>query len=301
MDKFRSMQAFVAAVQAGSLSGAGRHLGLSTASISRLINALEDDLGTRLLNRTSRALTLTEAGQSYFLQVESILQQVNEAADGARDFGQRPKGTLRVHSRIFVGTQFLVPLVPRFLAENPEISVELMLSNHDCDLVNENVDIDIRVGRLRDSTYMVKKLSESERIVVASPDYLEGRPLPQKPQDLAGHNCLAYCLNMGRAVWSFLDAAGHRTDIGIQGNFRSDFGPALRECALGGAGICLMYEWAVREDIAQGRLVRLLADHHVSHVGFDTGLYAVFQRSRHASPKTRRFVDFITEAFRTMD
>ncbi|MHB2267143.1 LysR family transcriptional regulator [Aliihoeflea sp. PC F10.4] len=298
MDKFRSMQVFCAAVQEGSLSAAGRYLGLSTASVSRLINALEDDLGTRLLNRTSRALTLTEAGQSYFPQAENILQQVGEAADSARDYGQRPKGTLRVHSRIFVGTQFLVPLIPRFLEENPEISVDLMLSNHDCDLVNQNVDIDIRVGKQRDSAYLARKLGDSERVVVASPSYLERHARPREPHDLADHNCLAYCLNLGRSVWSFLDSAGTRSDIVINGNFRSDFGPALRDCALGGTGICLMYEWAVRADIEDGRLVRLFDDYHVSHVGFDTGFYAVFQRSRHTSPKTRLFVDFIVEAFR---
>ncbi|MDS1136150.1 LysR family transcriptional regulator [Nitratireductor indicus] len=298
MDEFRSMQVFVSAVQEGSFSAAGRRLGLSPASVSRLIGTLEDRLDTRLLNRTSRALTLTEAGESYFAEATGILQRVAAANERVRSFGGHPKGTLRVHSRIFVGNQFLVPLIPRFLAENPDLTVELMLSNEECDLVDQNVDVDIRVGKLRDSSYVVRKLKESERVVVASNAYLENHGAPRTPEDLANHNCLAYRLNLGQSVWAFQDTAGNRTDVTVRGNFRTDFGPALRGLALDGVGLCLMYEWAVREDIEQGRLIRLFSDYHVSHVGFDNGLYAVFQRSRHDAPKTRRFVDFIANAFR---
>ncbi|SFQ70546.1 DNA-binding transcriptional regulator, LysR family [Nitratireductor indicus] len=292
------MQVFVSAVQEGSFSAAGRRLGLSPASVSRLIGTLEDRLDTRLLNRTSRALTLTEAGESYFAEATGILQRVAAANERVRSFGGHPKGTLRVHSRIFVGNQFLVPLIPRFLAENPDLTVELMLSNEECDLVDQNVDVDIRVGKLRDSSYVVRKLKESERVVVASNAYLENHGAPRTPEDLANHNCLAYRLNLGQSVWAFQDTAGNRTDVTVRGNFRTDFGPALRGLALDGVGLCLMYEWAVREDIEQGRLNRLFSDYHVSHVGFDNGLYAVFQRSRHDAPKTRRFVDFIANAFR---
>lgn len=292
------MQVFVSAVQEGSFSAAGRRLGLSPASVSRLIGTLEDRLDTRLLNRTSRALTLTEAGESYFAEATGILQRVAAANERVRSFGGHPKGTLRVHSRIFVGNQFLVPLIPRFLAENPDLTVELMLSNEECDLVDQNVDVDIRVGKLRDSSYVVRKLKESERVVVASNAYLENHGAPRTPEDLANHNCLAYRLNLGQSVWAFQDTAGNRTDVTVRGNFRTDFGPALRGLALDGVGLCLMYEWAVREDIEQGRLIRLFSDYHVSHVGFDNGLYAVFQRSRHDAPKTRRFVDFIANAFR---
>jgi len=292
------MQVFVSAVQEGSFSAAGRRLGLSPASVSRLIGTLEDRLDTRLLNRMSRALTLTEAGESYFAEATGILQRVAAANERVRSFGGHPKGTLRVHSRIFVGNQFLVPLIPRFLAENPDLTVELMLSNEECDLVDQNVDVDIRVGKLRDSSYVVRKLKESERVVVASNAYLENHGAPRTPEDLANHNCLAYRLNLGQSVWAFQDTAGNRTDVTVRGNFRTDFGPALRGLALDGVGLCLMYEWAVREDIEHGRLNRLFSDYHVSHVGFDNGLYAVFQRSRHDAPKTRRFVDFIANAFR---
>ncbi len=292
------MQVFVSAVQEGSFSAAGRRLGLSPASVSRMIGTLEDRLDTRLLNRTSRALTLTEAGESYFAEATGILQRVAAANERVRSFGGHPKGTLRVHSRIFVGNQFLVPLIPRFLAENPDLTVELMLSNEECDLVDQNVDVDIRVGKLRDSSYVVRKLKESERVVVASNAYLEKHGAPRTPEDLANHNCLAYRLNLGQSVWAFQDTVGNRTDVTVKGNFRTDFGPALRGLALDGVGLCLMYEWAVREDVEQGRLIRLFSDYHVSHVGFDNGLYAVFQRSRHDAPKTRRFVDFIANAFR---
>ena len=164
MDWLQPMRIFVSVVQNGSLSSAGRQLGLSPASVSRHISALEESLGCRLVNRTSRKLTLTEAGELYFARVEQILQQVAEAKDSVSQLQTMPRGTLRVHSRMLVGQLHIAPALPAFLAQNPEVKVDLLLSNRVVDLVEQNIDIDVRIGKLIDSSLVARQLAVSERI-----------------------------------------------------------------------------------------------------------------------------------------
>lgn len=298
MDAFRAMQLFVSVVHSGSLSAAGRQLGLSPASVSRQINALEDSLGARLLNRTSRKLTLTEPGEVYLNRAEQILHQVNEANTSVSELHRVPRGTLRVHSRILVGTMHVVPAMPEFLRRYPEIKVDLLLSNHDIDLVERNVDVDIRIGKLEDSSLIARKLASSERIVCASPDYLSQHPKITSPNDLSEHNCLTYRINMGRTFWRFLDSAGVLTEIPVAGTLQTDYGPALRAAALAGVGIVLMPDWSVQDELKAGRLRRLFPRHRVSHVEFENGIYVVYQQNRHLSAKVRLFVDFLATLFR---
>jgi DNA-binding transcriptional LysR family regulator len=282
VDSFRAMQLFVSVVHNGSLSAAGRQFGLSPASVSRQINALEDSLGARLLNRTSRKLTLTEPGEVYLDHAEQILHQIDRANASVSQLQRVPRGTLRVHSRILVGSMHIVPALPEFLRRYPEIKVDLLMSNNEIDLVERNVDVDIRIGKLADSSLIARKLAVSERVVCVSPDYLAAHPKIKAPADLAAHNCLTYRINMGRTVWRFMDRAGTLAEIPMSGTLCTDFGPALRTAALAGVGIVLMPDWAVRD----------------GHVEFDNGIYAVYQHSRHVSPKVRLFVDFVVDLFR---
>ena len=159
MEWLRSMRLFVGVVQNGSLSAAGRQHGLSPASVSRHISALEESVGGRLLNRTSRKLTLTEAGEIYFHKVEHILQQILEANESVAQLQSVPRGTLRVHSRMLVGHQYIVPALPEFMKQYPDITVDLLLSNHAVDLVEQNIDVDIRIGKLVDSSLIARKLA----------------------------------------------------------------------------------------------------------------------------------------------
>jgi DNA-binding transcriptional LysR family regulator len=297
-ESLRAMRIFVTAVQSGSLSAAARQLGLSAASASRQITDLEQQLGGRLLNRTSRKLTLTEAGQMYFKRVEQILQQVAEANESVSQFESVPRGTLRVHSRMLVAHVAIVPALPRFLAEYPEIRIDLMLSNFAVDLVALNVDLDIRTGKLADSALVARKLASSVRMVCAAPGYLDAHPPIRVPADLSAHNCLFYSRSAGRMVWHFVARDGTQAETPVSGTLQSDNGQALLAGVRAGIGIALMPDWAIREDLRSGRLRRLFPEYRVSHTDLEDGVYAVYQRTRHMSPKLRVFVDFIGAIFR---
>ena len=297
MEPLRALRLFVNVVQSGSLSSAGRQLGLSPASVSRDMSALEESLGVRLLNRTSRKLTLTEAGEIYYRQAEQILHQITEANESVAQLQTTPRGTLRVHSRMLVGHQYIVPALPNFLAQYPEINIDLMMSNFPVDLVERNIDVDIRIGKLVDSSLVARKLAASERVVCAAPRYLDGKPAIDAPSDLAAHDCLTYRINVGRTVWRFLDAAGVLQEIPVAGSLTTDNGYALLGATLAGVGIALMPDWSVRDHLEAGRLRRLLPQYRVSHIEFDNGIYAVFQKSKHMSAKVRAFIDYLAAAF----
>jgi DNA-binding transcriptional LysR family regulator len=294
----RAAKLFVNVVQSGSLSSAGRRFGLSPASVSRHINALEESVGGRLLNRTSRKLTLTEAGEIYFRQIEHILHEITEANESVAQLQAVPRGTLRVHSRMVVAHQYIVPALPKFLAQYPDIKIDLMMSNRIADLVEQNIDIDVRVGKLDDSSLMVRKLASAERLVCASHDYLARSAPITTPADLVHHNCLTFRLNLGQPTWRFIGPDGKLIEIPITGSLQSDNGQALLSAALAGVGVALMADWAVRDELASGRLEQVLPNYRASNEDFEDGIYAVFQKTRQRSTKVRVFVDFLAELFK---
>jgi len=297
MDRLQPMRIFVSVVQNGNLSAAGRQLGLSPASVSRHISGLEDSLGCRLVNRTSRKLTLTEAGELYFAQSEQILHQIAEANDSVSRLQTTPRGTLRVHARMLVGQLYIAPALPDFLVQNPELKIDLLLSNRVVDLVEKNIDIDVRIGKLIDSSLVARQLAVSERILCAAPAYLDSRPAITTPTAITAHNCLTYRINLGRTVWRFIDQQGLLEEIAVAGNLQSDNGQALLTATVAGVGLALMPDWAIRDELAAGRLRRVLPHYRVSHIEFDNGVYAVFQKSRHMSAKVRVFIDFFADTF----
>lgn len=298
MEWVQTLRSFATAVQQGSLSGAGRVLGSSPASISRHISSLEDQLGTQLLKRSSRNLALTEAGEVYYPQVEQILQQLAEANRSVTQLQTKPQGVLRVHSRMLVGQLMVLPNLPEFLSQYPEITIDLMLSNNIAPVMDQGTDVDIRIGSLDDSSLIARKLASSERLVVATREYLDRSPPIRTPQDLSHHNCLSYRINLGATVWRFKDGEDRVEEVPIRGNVRTDFGYALVELTRAGVGVALMPDWSVRRELADGRLVRLFEDYSVSHIDFDNGVYAVFPASRQTSLKLRLFVDFMANVFR---
>jgi DNA-binding transcriptional LysR family regulator len=301
MESLRGLRMFVMAVQCGSLSSAARQAGISPASISRYINALEDEVGSRLLNRSSRKLSLTEAGSIYFRYAENILNQLEEASSNISQLQRSPRGVLRVHTRQLVAVQKIIPAIPRFLERYPDIKIDLTMSNHTVDLVEHNIDIDIRIGQLDDSSLIAKKLHHGERVLCASPGYLRRMGEITVPSELAKHNCLTYHLNMGRTIWRFMDPGGVVTEVPVDGNYESDSGPSLRVMALADLGVVLMPEWSVSDDLKSGALLALLPEYKVSYGTFDYGIYAVYQQSRHMSAKLRLFVDFLSELFKDGD
>jgi len=293
----RDMELFVTVVQNGSFSAAGRMIGLSPASVSRYINALEDKLGVRLLNRTSRKLSLSEVGVMFHQRAEQILSDVREMSAEISQEHLSPRGTLRVHSRILVGEEYVVPALPGFISRHPDIRVDLTLSNEVVDLVEQNIDVDIRIGHLADSSLIARRLVTSERVLCASPAYLENRRPVNSPQDLLHHNCLAYRVNLGDIAWRFLDKAGELSEVAISGSMLTNSGPALKIATLSGLGISLMPDWSVRQEMNEGRLVRLLPDYRISFTSFDNAVYPVYPPTRHLPVKARVFIDYLARIF----
>lgn len=295
------MELFVSAVREGSFSAAGRRAGLSPASVSRQIAALEASLTAQLLNRTSRSLTLTEAGREYLARLEPILQGIAEAEAAATALQATPRGTLRVHSRMMFGMRVVAPLIPAFQTRYPELRVELRVSERPARLAEEEIDIDLRIGAPPEGQLMQRLLLRSERVLVASPGYLAGRPPVAVPRDLLALDCLAYWLGPEDVVWRFLGPGGLE-ELTIAARFASNNGEVLRGMALAGHGITMLDDYTVRADLRAGRLVRLLPDLRVTNTGFDVGIYAVFRQSSALPAKTRAFLDFLVDALpRTLD
>jgi len=298
MEWLKAVKVYESVVHHGSLSAAARHQGLSPASVSRHINDLENALGVRLLNRTSRRLSLTEAGRIYYDKVEDILIQIAEAENAVLQLTAVPQGLLRVHSRMLVGEQYVVPCLKAFIAQHPGIRFDLQMSNFPRDVVSEGIDVDIRIGKLTDSSLVARKLADSRRVMVAAPEYLEKAPQLYRPEDIGRHSCLTYRLDLGDSTWRFRKAGEPELSIPATGALQSDNGHALLSAVLDGLGIALMADWSVRDHVAAGRLVVLLDEWEVSYTHFENGIYAVFQKSPHLPLKTRAFVDFLSQEFR---
>lgn len=295
MRRLQAMELFASAVREGSFSAAGRRAGLSPASVSRQVAALEAALNIQLLNRTSRSLALTDAGREYLARLEPILQNIAEAEAAAAALQTTPRGTLRVHSRLMFGMRVVSPLIPAFQERYPALRVELRLAEHPARMTEDDVDIDLRIGAPPEAQLMQRRLLRSERVLVASPGYLARKPPVTVPRDLLAHDCLAYWLAPEDVVWRFLTAAGLE-ELRIAAHFSSNNGEVLRRMALAGHGIALLDDYTVQQDIATGRLVRLLPGLRVTNTGFDLGIYAVFRQASLLPAKTRAFLDFLVEA-----
>ena len=299
MDNVKAMRLFLTVVQTGSLSGAGRQSGLSPASVSRQITALEDDLGVRLLNRTSRRLSLTEAGQVYLEHAERLLQDIDELRDAVSQMAVKPRGTLRIQSRISLGTQHVAPLIPTFLALYPDLKIDLWLTDNDLDLTEHGIDLAIRTGNLSDSTLIGRRLASSPRVICASPEYWAEHGKPATPEALMDHNCLTYRFEFGTAaaLWQFRIDTGQSINIQVAGNFQTNNGEALRVATLSGLGVAMLPAWSVKDHLKAGSLERVLSDYETTVSDLDFGIYAVYLSRRNLSAKTRLFVDHLVTEF----
>ena len=299
MDNVKAMRLFLTVVQTGSLSGAGRQSGLSPASVSRQVTALEDDLGVRLLNRTSRRLSLTEAGQVYLEHAERLLQDIDELRDAVSQMAVKPRGTLRIQSRISLGTQHVAPLIPTFLALYPDLKIDLWLTDNDLDLTEHGIDLAIRTGDLSDSTLIGRRLASSPRVICASPQYWAEHGKPTTPEALMDHNCLTYRFEFGTAaaLWQFRIDTGQSINIQVAGNFQTNNGEALRVATLSGLGVAMLPAWSVKDHLKAGSLERVLSDYETTVSDLDFGIYAVYLSRRNLSAKTRLFVDHLVTEF----
>lgn len=297
MKTLQAISAFVRTVDAGSLSAAGRSLGLSPASVSRLVGSLEDELGVQLLNRSSRSLSLTVPGKEYFLRASKILQDLDEAHRMVGEFKATPKGLLKIHSRTLVGIHLIAPSLKQFSDENPDVVVELTLSENAANLLQDGYDLDIRIGELQDSMEVVSKLISSERILVASPEYLATHQSITQPMDIARHNCLIYKTNVDFSQWKF--AKGERVETVIaDGNLHTNNGEVLLRAVLGGQGLAVLTDWTVFPAIQAGKLQIVLPEYRVTQSSFETGIYAVYHQKKRTPPNIKRFIDHLQRTVR---
>lgn len=302
MDNVKAIRLFLQAAQTGSLSGAGREFGLSPASVSRQISSLEDDLGVRLLNRTSRRLSLTEAGQIYLQRAERLLQDMDEMREEVSQLTVRPSGRLRIQSRISLGTQHVAPLIPDLLARYPDLDIDLWLTDTDLDLTEHGIDVAIRTGNQSDSALIARRISSSPRVVCASPGYWASHQKPTRPEDLTDHNCLTYRIGAAPTLWKFQGSKGMSAEMRVTGNFQSNNAEALRVATLAGLGVALLPAWSTKDDLLDGRLERVLSDCVATATDdLDFGIYAVYLSKRYLSVKTRLFIDYLVAAFSQRD
>ncbi len=288
-----AMVLFARVVEAGSFTGAARDLAISKSAVSKQISRLEDRLGVRLLNRSTRRLSLTEAGAAFH---EGCRRVANEAAAAERTVSRLasgPRGELRVNAPMSFGIRHLGPCLADFLQHYPELTIDLTLNDRQVDLVEEGLDIAVRIGVLADSSLIAKRLAPSHRVVVAAPAYLAERGRPERPEQLADHACLRYSYQAAGREWRFRGPDGERR-VRTKGPLAVNNGDVLRAAALDGLGVALLPTFFVGPDLRAGRLERLLPDWRDAQ---DSAVHAVYPANRNLSPKVRVFVDYLAERF----
>lgn len=293
MDRWQAMQAFVRVVESGSFVAAAERLRLSTSSLSRLIAELELHLGARLLNRTTRRLSLTESGQAYYERCIALLAELSEAEALVGQSAALPRGTIRLTCSYSMAEQRVAPAIAHFGERYPDVHFELTVADRVIDIVEEGFDLAIRVGAVRAESLVARRLGSMRLVLAAAPAYLERHGVPTAPQDLVRHNALTYAYAATPRLWRFTGADGAVHDVRVNGSLHANSGDALLAAALAGLGVVNEPDFMLGAALAAGRLQRLLADHE----GQGGDIWAVYPSRRHLSLKVRLFVDHIAQAF----
>jgi len=294
LDRITGMGVFVRAAANGSLSGAARQLGMSPAMATKHVDALESRLGVKLVHRTTRGLTLTEAGRDYLEACERILPEIDEAEAAAASQRIEATGLLRMNVPVSFGTRFVAPLMPEFSRRHPGVRIELGLSDALLDLIAGHWDLAIRIGQLADSPLQARRLGDSEMLVCAAPSYLDRRGVPRKVDDLVQHNCLSYTLSSAQMKeWVF--GRNGNVRVPVTGDLMANNGDALLMAALGGQGVIYQPRFIVGDALTRGDLVALELDYPPLALG---GIHVLYPPDRRAPAKVRAMVDYLAEAFR---
>ncbi|MBE0532949.1 MAG: LysR family transcriptional regulator [Rhodospirillales bacterium] len=286
------LQVFVRIAETGSFSAAARDLGLSKSATSKKLAVLEDRLGARLFNRTTRRLSLTEAGSDFLERAQRILAELEEAEQAAGRLTDEPRGVLRVNAPMSFGIQHVAPALGDFMTRYPDLAVTLDLDDRRVSLIEEGYDVAVRIADLPDSSLVARKLAPARRAVCASPAYWAAHGVPAHPRELTRHNCLIYAYLPAQNDWRFRGPGGPLT-VRVAGNLKANNGDVLREAALAGLGVCLAPTFLVGDDLRDGRL-RAVLD---TFADDSLAIYAVYPHRRHLSAKVRAFVDFLAGRF----
>jgi DNA-binding transcriptional LysR family regulator len=288
MDRLTSLTAFVRVVDAGGFSAAGRKLNMSTTMVSNHVQALEDRLGVRLLNRTTRKVSLTEIGKAYYDRCIQILADIEQADDIAGALQSTPRGTLRIYTNTHL-VQFLSPVVAEFLAGYPDVKVDLVIGERNVDLIDENFDLAVRMVPSPDSSLIVRSLATWRHVLCCSHGYIEKHGKPELLSDLAERNCIRHVNYPYGDEWRFVDRKGAPATARISGNLLSNSGDTLRLATLAGVGVWLAAGFLVRDHLESGELVRLLPEYRP----IEFSMNAIYPHRHHLSAKVRTFIDLL--------
>ena len=295
MDQFRQMEAFVAVVQAGSFVQAAQRLDTSKAVVSRLIMELETALGTRLMQRTTRRLSLTDAGNDYFGRCRQILDDLADANAAASKGSVQVSGRLKINAPLTFGNLHLAPLWGEFLKLYPQVELDISLTDRLVDLVEEGYDLAVRISSQADSSLVSRTLAHDQMVVCASPHYLRQAPPITSLQDLARHSVMAYSWWSGGDVWQLEDALGGHHQVTTHPRLHANSGDTCRAAALADQGVIFQPAFLVGDDIRQGRLMRILPDLHGPRIA----IHVVYPSRKHLPGKVRAMADFLAAAFQT--
>jgi DNA-binding transcriptional LysR family regulator len=288
MDRLTSLAAFVRVVDSGGFSAAGRRLEMSTTMVSNHVRALEERLGARLLNRTTRKVSLTEVGQAYYDRATQILADIEQADDIAGALQSTPRGTLRIYTASHV-VPFVAPVVAEFLNHYPDVKVDLNMGERLIDVIDEGFDVAIRLTPPPDSSLIVRSLATWRHVLCCSPSYLDRHGRLQQLSELTEHNCLRHVFYPFGDEWHFVDRVGLPATVRVSGNLICNSGEILRKAALDGIGVSMAAGFLIHDDLEAGRLVRLLPEYRTVELTMN----AVYPHRHHLSAKVRTFIDML--------
>lgn len=293
MDRFEEMKTFVRVVEAGSLSAAADLLGIAKSAVSRRLSDLEGRLGVQLLNRTTRRLNLTDSGSLFYQRCQRILADLDETEHFVSSEHTQLRGTIRIAAPLSFGIQHLSPLLDDFLKEHPELSLDLDLNDRTVNLMDEGVDLGIRIGKLQDSSMMARKLAHAKQIFCASPEYLERYGEPQTPEDLQDHFGLSYSNVSEGQLWQFINGEGRAYSVHVPFRMRANNGDVLLKAAIDGLGVVATVSFICYREIEQGLVRQILRDYKTEEVG----IYAIYPSQRHLPGRVRLLIDYLAERF----
>lgn len=294
MDTLTGMDLFVRAVDTGSFSETARAMNLTPSAVSKQIARLEDRLGVRLFNRTTRRLAPTEEGRAYYERCRQILADIEEAEAAVSQLNATPRGVLRINMPQVFGRRHVIPALSEFLELYPDVHLDVTMTDQFVDPIAEGVDMLIRVGDLKDSSLIARKLAGARRVVAATPAYWEKHGRPAKPDDLANHNCLTYAYLASGHDWRLTDPDGVEHVVSVSGNFAANNGEALMGAAKEGLGVVLQPTWMCGPELRAGELEEVLTEYTLP----EPSVHAIYPPGRHLSAKVRAFVDFLVERFK---
>ena len=291
MDSLTDIVVFVRVVDDGSFTRAAERLKLSRSVVSKYVTRLEGRLGARLLNRTTRRLSLTEAGRIFYQRSRRGLQDIEEAEAEVSRLQEKPRGVLRINSPMSFGILHIAPALPEFLAQHPEVSVEMNLDDRVVDVIEEGFDVSIRIAEMPDSSLIARRLAPCRHVIVAAPAYLEKHGTPRTPEDLRDHNIISFSYQASAYDWHFISPDNKQISVPVSGSMQANNSLALREALLRGVGITRTPTFVVGKDVQDGHLLSILGNYRTLEVS----IYLVYPQRRHLSPKVRAFVDFMAD------